>query len=138
MARTTSQSLSTRDIVVVAASAVVLVASFLPVVSFGGIYSSNAWDKGFLVQFVLGYVAAVAVGVLVLLERLAGVRPSTGRLGLSPGQLTGVLATISMITFVLTWIAVSALGIGLVLGLLGAVVLFVVVLFGDRIPALSR
>ncbi len=138
MARTTSQSLSTRDIVVVAASAVVLVASFLPVVSFDGIFSSNAWDKGFLVQFVLGYVAAVAVGVLVLLERLAGVRPSTGRLGLSPGQLTGVLATVSLITFVLTWIASPGLGIGVILGLLGAIVLFVVVLFGDRIPALAR
>jgi len=138
MARTSSQSLSTRDIVVVAASAVVLVASFLPVISIEGFSSGNAWNKGFLVEFVLGFAAAVAVGVLVLLERLAGVQPSTGRLGLSPGQLTGVLATVSLVTFVLTLIAAPGIGIGLVLGLLGAAMLFVVVLFGDRIPALSR
>jgi hypothetical protein len=138
MARTNSQSLSTRDIVVVVASALVLVASFLPVFSLEGFSSGNAWSRGFLVVFVLGYAAAVAVGVLVLLERLAGVRPSTGRLGLSPGQLTGVLATVSLITFVLTWIASPGLGIGVILGLLGAILLFVVVLFGDRIPALSR
>ena len=51
-----------------------------------------------------------------------------------------VLATVSLLTFVLTLLAVEGVsaGLGLILGLLGAAVLFVVVLFGDRIPALAR
>ncbi len=138
MARTRNQSLTTRDIVVVAASAVALVASFLPVFSYAGVSSGNAWDRGFLVQLVLGYFAAVAVGVLLLLDRFAGVGSPADRFGLSAAQLEAVLATVSMITFVLTWIAVSNLGIGLILGLLASIVLFVVVVFGNRIPALSR
>ena len=140
MARTSSQSLSTRDIVVVAASAVVLVASFLPLFSVEGFSSGNAWSRGGLVYLVLGFFAAVAVGVLVALATFAGVGSPAGRVGLSDRQLAGVLATVSLLTFVLTLLAVEGVsaGIGLILGLLGAAVLFVVVLFGDRIPALAR
>lgn len=138
MATTRNKSLTTRDIVVVAASVLVLVASFLPVYAIAGFSSGNAWDRGFLVQLVLGYLAAVAVGVLLVLERFAGVDSPAGRFGLSAAQLVAVLATVSVITFVLAWIAAPGLGIGLVLGLLASIVLFVVVVFGNRIPALSR
>jgi hypothetical protein len=51
-----------------------------------------------------------------------------------------VLATVSLVTFVLALLAIEGVsaGLGLILGLLGSIVLFVVVLFGDRIPALAR
>ena len=139
MATTRNQSLTTREIVVLAASALVLVASFLPVWSIEGFSSGNAWNRGFLVQFVLGYVAAVAVGVLLVLERFAGVGSPAGRLGLSAAQLVAVLATVSLVTFVLALLAIEgvSVGLGLILGLLGSIVLFVVVLFGNRIPALG-
>jgi hypothetical protein len=41
-----------------------------------------------VVQFVLGFLAAVAAGVLVLLDRLAG-SLHAGRVGLSERQLVG-------------------------------------------------
>ncbi len=140
MATTRKQSLTTREIVIVAASALVLVASFLPVASYAGLNSGNAWSRGFLVQLFLGYLAAVAVGVLVALEVFAGTGSPAGRLGLSAAQLASVLATVSLVTFVLTLIAAEfdGLGIGFVLGLLGSIALFVVVVFGSRIPALAR
>ena len=139
MATTRKQSLTTREIVLVAASAVVLVASFLPVFSVEGFSSGSAWNRGFLVQLVLGYLAAVAVGVLVALEVFAGIGSPAGRFGLSAAQLAAVLVTVSLATFVLTLLAIEgeSLGIGLILGLLGSIALFVVVLFGDRIPALA-
>lgn len=140
MPRTGNQSLSTRDIVVVAASAVVLIGSFLPLFSVEGFSSGNAWSRGALVYLVLGFLAAVAVGVLVALETFAGVGSPAGRFGLSDRQLAAVLATVSLVTFVLALLAIEGVsaGLGLVLGLLGSAVLFVVVLFGDRIPALAR
>ena len=140
MATTRKQSLTTREIVIVAASALVLVASFLPVASYAGLNSGNAWSRGFVVQLVLAYLAAVAVGVLVALDVFAGVGSPAGRFGLSAAQLAAVLATVSLVTFVLTLIAADfdGLGIGFVLGLLGSIALFVVVVFGSRIPALAR
>jgi hypothetical protein len=138
MARTRNQSLTTRGIAIVAASAVVLVASFLPVYSIAGFSSGNAWNRGFLVELVLGYLAAVAVGVLFLLDRFAGIGSPAGRLGLSARQLAAVLAAVSVLTLVLAALAAPGLGVGLLLALLGSIVLAGVVLFGDRVPALAR
>jgi hypothetical protein len=139
MATTRNQRLTTRDIVVVAASAVVLVASFLPLFSVEGFSSGNAWSRGALVYLVLGFFAAIAVGVLVALDTFAGVGSPAGRVGLSAHQLAAVLATVSLLTFVLALLAIEgvSVGLGLILGLLGSIVLFVVVVFGDRIPALA-
>jgi hypothetical protein len=134
MASARSTSLATRDIAVLAASAIVLVASFL---SVSREFEYMPWHQESLVLLVLGYLTAVAVGVLVLLERLGGASVR-GLFGLSLDQLLAVLATVSLATLVLTLLSGGSAGAGLLLALLGSIMLFVVTVFGSRIPALAR
>ncbi len=134
MATTRSSSLATREIVVLAASALVLVASFL---SISGDYGVSPWHQALLWLLVLGYLTAVAVGVIVALQTFANVASPATSVGLSEHQLLGVLATVSVATIVLTMISLSTAGTGLVLAFIGSAVLFVVVVFGHRIPALA-
>jgi hypothetical protein len=49
-----------------------------------------------------------------------------------------VLATVSLATLVLTLLSGGSAGAGLLLALLGSIMLFVVTVFGSRIPALAR
>lgn len=134
MATARSTSVATREIVVIAASALVLVASFL---SISGDYGITPWHQVTLWLLVLGYLTAVAVGVIVALERFAGTPSPARAVGLSEGQLLGVLSTVSLATLVLTLLSGGSAGAGLFLAFLGSVVLFVVTVFGSRIPALA-
>lgn len=134
MATARSTALATREIVVLAASALVLVASFL---SISGDYGVSPWHQAFLWLLVLGYLTAVAVGVIVALGTFAGTASPARAVGLSEGQLLGVLSTVSLATLVLTLLSGGSAGIGLILAFLGSVVLFIVTVFGSRIPALA-
>lgn len=134
MATTRSSALATREIIVLAASALVLVASFL---SISGDYGITPWHQVTLWLLVLGYLTAVAVGVIVALDRFAGAASPARLVGLSEGQLLAVLATVSLATLVLTLLSGGSAGVGLFLAFVGSVVLFVVTVFGNRIPALA-
>ena len=134
MATTRSNSLATREIVVLAASALVLVASFL---SISGDYGISPWHQVTLWLLVLGYLTAVAVGVIVALESFTGTASPAKTVGLSEQQLLGVLSTVSLATFVLTLLSGGSAGAGLLLGFIGSAALFVVIVFGSRIPVLA-
>src|SRR3954471_5034240 len=114
---TRSTSLATREIVVLAASALVLVASFL---SISGDYGITPWHQVTLWLLVLGYLTAVAVGVIVALETLPGTASPARLVGLSDGQLLGVLSTVSLATLVLTLLSGGSAGAGLFLAFLGS------------------
>jgi hypothetical protein len=134
MATARSTALATREIVVFVASALVLVASFL---SISGDYGITPWHQATLWLLVLGYLTAVAVGVIVALDRFTGTPSPARAVGLSEGQLLGVLSTVSLATFVLTLLSGGSAGGGLLLAFIGSVILFIVTVFGSRIPALA-
>ncbi|UZX04496.1 hypothetical protein F8G81_19210 [Arthrobacter sp. CDRTa11] len=116
-----------RDLAVFAATLILFVASLLPI--FGGRF--NLWNAGSLFFLGLGMVLPLIVSALFAARRLA---PATRiRIGsLSIDQFASVVASFAVAFFFLT--VASAYAHSLLVGLIGAVVLFAATVLARFIP----
>ncbi|MDQ0868049.1 cytoskeletal protein RodZ [Arthrobacter sp. V1I9] len=119
-----------RDLAVFAATVILFVASLLPM--FGGRY--NLWNLNNLFFLGLGIVLPLAVSALFAARRLA---PGTKiRIGsLSIDQFASVVASFAVAFFFLS--VAGAYVPSLLVGLIGAVVLFAVTVLGRFLPYIS-
>ena len=130
--------LTVRDLVVMGGSAVMAISAFLPYYSYPQYNESfTTWHQGSLDILVLGFLAGVAAGVLVAVERFTPAGDVGARIGLGEGRLPAVLAVVSFLTLALTALPAPVHGIGQWLGLLAAVVLLVGTALAGFIPALA-
>lgn len=120
-----------RDLAVFAATLVLFVASLLPV--FGGRY--NLWNLNNLFFLGLGILLPLVVSALFAARRLV---PATKlRIGsLSVDQFASVVASFAVAFFFLS--VAGAFNTSLLVGLIGAVVLFAVTVLGRYLPFISR
>lgn len=121
---------TTRDLAVFAATVILFAASLLPM--FGGRY--NLWNLNNLFFLGLGIVLPLAVSALFAARRLA---PGTKiRIGsLSIDQFASVVASFAVAFFFLS--VAGAYVPSLLVGLIGAVVLFAVTVLGRFLPYIS-
>lgn len=119
-----------RDLAVFAATVILFIASLLPL--FGGRY--NLWNLNNLFFLGLGIVLPLAVSALFAARRLA---PGTKiRIGsLSIDQFASVVASFAIAFFFLS--VAGAYVPSLMVGLIGAVVLFAVTVLGRFLPYIS-
>ncbi|MFF1253337.1 hypothetical protein ACFVYC_12680 [Pseudarthrobacter sp. NPDC058329] len=119
-----------RDLAVFAATVILFVASLLPM--FGGRY--NLWNLNNLFFLGLGIALPLAVSALFAARRLApGTRIRIGSLSID--QFASVVASFAVAFFFLS--VAGAYVPSLLVGLIGAVVLFAVTVLGRFLPYIS-
>jgi hypothetical protein len=130
--------LSRGDAVVLAGAALLALSSLLPFYESGYGDSVTAWHWGLLPVLVLGFLAGVAAGVLLVLDRFTSVGDISSKIGFSSKQLSTALVVVSAAQLVLTVLPASMRGVGQWLSLVAVAALLVGTVFADRIPALSQ
>jgi len=125
------------DGLVLGASVLLFVASFLPFYDSGYGTSTNAWTWFLVPLLVVGFGSGVLAGLLVALERFTTVGDVAGKVGLTLHQLSGVLAVVSAAELTLSVISAPLHGLAQWLALVAAALLLIGTVFARHVPALT-
>jgi hypothetical protein len=134
-------SMTRGDLLLVAGAVVMVLASFLPMLSYDtiiGHISHTPWRREHLPVLLLGYLLGAAVGGYRALERLTSLSLPVTRWGWSSDQLVGAGAVVSTAQIFLVLCSTSSASWGLWLAVCADAALLAGTVLADRVPGLER